>query len=48
MPFKGYASLSRVIPLIQRRIAVVALTLFMLFTLIVAWRMVTTSFRLTG
>lgn len=46
MPFAGQPSLTRVIPLIQRRLALVTLSLYLLFTLIVVWRMLTTSFRL--
>ena len=47
MPFRSHPSLARVIPLIQRRLAVVALVLYLLFTLIVLIRMFTTSFTLS-
>jgi hypothetical protein len=46
MPFTSHPSMSRVIPLIQRRLALVTLLLYLLFTLIVSWRMISTSFRL--
>jgi hypothetical protein len=38
--------MSRVIPLIQRRLALATLALYLLFTLIVCWRMLSTPFRL--
>jgi len=46
MPFTSHPSLSRVIPAIQRRLALVTLALYLLFTLIVSWRMLSTSFTL--
>jgi hypothetical protein len=46
MPFISHPSLSRVIPLIQRRLALVTLALYLLFTLIVSCQMLFTSFRL--
>jgi hypothetical protein len=46
MPFASHPSLSQVIPRIQRRLALITLALYLLFTLIVCWRMLTTSFRL--
>jgi hypothetical protein len=46
MPFSNHASLSRVIPAFQRRLTAVTLLLYLLFTLIVIGRMLTTSFRL--
>jgi hypothetical protein len=46
MPFRGHGSLSGVIPLIQRRLALVTVTLYLVFTLLVAYRMLATSFRL--
>jgi hypothetical protein len=48
LPFSGYASLSMIIPRIQRRLTVISMILYLLFTLIVAGRMWTTSFRLLG
>lgn len=45
-PFISHPSLSRVIPAIQHRLTLVTLVLYLLFTLIVTWRMLTTSFRL--
>jgi hypothetical protein len=46
MPFTSHPSLSQVIPIIQRRLTLVTLTLYLLFTLIVCWRILSTSFRL--
>jgi hypothetical protein len=46
MPFKAHPSLARVIPLIQRRLTLISLALFLLFTLIVLVRMFSTSFTL--
>lgn len=46
MPFSACESLSRVIPAIQRRLTAMTLILYLLFTLIVSWRMLSTSFRL--
>jgi hypothetical protein len=46
MPFSACGSLSGVIPAIQRRLAVTTMILYGLFTLIVVWRMLSTSFRL--
>jgi hypothetical protein len=45
-PFASCGSLAGIIPAIQRRLTVVTLTLYLLFTLIVVVRMLTTSFRL--
>jgi hypothetical protein len=45
-PFSACDSLSRVIPTVQRRLTAMTLVLYLLFTLIVVWRMLTTSFRL--
>ncbi len=47
-PFSGFESLSKVIPQIQRQLTAVTLILYLLFTLIVVVRMLTTSFRLSG
>jgi hypothetical protein len=46
MPFRGQRSLTRIIPHIQRRLALVAMALYLLFTLLVSYRMISTSFRL--
>jgi hypothetical protein len=46
VPFSSHPSLSRVIPLIQRRLVLVTLTLYLAYTLIVVCRMLTTSFTL--
>ena len=47
MPFRGRPSLSRVIPPIQRTLTLLTIACYLLFTLIVSYRMVTTSFRLS-
>jgi len=46
MPFTSNPSLSKVIPPIQRRLVLVTLALYLLFSLIVSWRMLGTPFRL--
>jgi hypothetical protein len=45
-PFSACESLSKVLPSIQRRLTALTVTLYLLFTLIVSWRMLSTSFRL--
>ena len=45
-PFSTHGSLSRVIPAIQRRLTGITLFLYLLFTVIVSWRMLSTSFQL--
>ncbi len=45
-PFSSRGSLSAVIPRIQRRLTATTLALYLLFTLLVSWRMLTTPFRL--
>jgi hypothetical protein len=44
--FSSCESLSKVIPATQRRLTAMTLILYMLFTLIASWRMLSTSFRL--
>ena len=46
LPFTSHPSLSRIIPAIQRRLALITLALYLTFTLIVIWRMLSTSFTL--
>lgn len=46
MPFRTRASLVRAIPPIQRRLTAVTMVFYLLFTLIVSYRMYATSFRL--
>jgi len=46
MPFKSQPSLSLIIPAIQRRLTLLTLALYLLFTLIVVWRMFSTPFTL--
>ena len=45
-PFSACGSLSKTIPSVQRILTVGTLVLYLLFTLIVSWRMLFTSFRL--
>lgn len=45
-PFSTRSSMARVIPPLQQRLTGAALALYLLFTLLVSWRMLTTSFRL--
>ena len=47
-PFRSRGSMSQVIPLLTRRLAAIALILFLLFTLIVSCKIVFSSFRLDG
>ena len=46
MPFRGTKSLAGIVPSIQRRLALVAIVLFLIFTVIVTYRMVFTDFVL--
>jgi len=46
IPFRNQASLARVIPPIQRSLTLFTLAMYLLFTLIVVWRMLSTSFTL--
>ena len=48
MPFKKIESLSRIIPSLQKRLVLISLALFLLFALIVTYRMVFTDFILEG
>jgi hypothetical protein len=48
MPFRKRDSLFLVVPRIQRGLTAATLLLYMLFALIVSWRMLSTSFRLGG
>jgi hypothetical protein len=48
MPFRGVKSLSDILPSIQKRLALVSALLFLIFTLIVTYRMVFTDFILEG
>jgi hypothetical protein len=45
-PFSAGTSLSRIIPVIRQRLTALTLILYLLFTLIVVWRMLSTSFTL--
>ena len=47
-PFRTRGSLARIIPLIQRRLVLVTLLLYLLFVLLVGYRMLTTPFALGG
>jgi hypothetical protein len=48
MPFRRIQSLSSVVPLLQRRLALASVMLYFCFALISTVRMLTTSFRLEG
>lgn len=48
MPFRRRGSMVRIIPPLQRRLTATTVLLYLLFTLIVTWRILTTSFRLGG
>jgi len=48
MPFRGVKSLSGILPSIQKRLALLSAVLFLIFTLIVTYRMVFTDFILEG
>jgi hypothetical protein len=47
-PFRMVTSLSRALPRIQKRLALTSLDLYLVFTVIVTFRMVFTSFKLEG
>ena len=46
MPFRKVGSLARIIPDIQRRLALVTLVCYLLFTVIVVWKMVFSALKL--
>jgi hypothetical protein len=46
MPLRTLGSMNRVIPALQRKLAVISLIFYLLFTLITSWRMLFSSFRL--
>lgn len=46
MPFKGIASLAMVIPKLQRRLAVIATIMYLLFTVMVTYRIMVSNLRL--
>jgi hypothetical protein len=48
MPFRGVKSLSDILPSVQKRLALLAAILFLIFTFIVTYRMVFTDFMLEG
>jgi hypothetical protein len=48
IPFSTHESLTRIIPGIQRKLAAVTLIMYLAFSAIVIWRMLSTSFRLAG
>jgi hypothetical protein len=48
MPFRERGSLARIIPPLQRRLAAATLALYLAFTSIVSWRMLTSALRLGG
>ncbi len=48
MPFRGVESLKQVVPLIQKRLAIMSMVSYMLFAIIVTSVMVLTDFKLEG
>jgi hypothetical protein len=48
MPFRGVESLKQVVPLIQKRLAIMSMASYLLFTIIVTSAMVLTDFKLEG
>jgi len=46
MPLRTLGTMSRVIPALQRKLAVISLIFYLFFTLITSWRMLFSSFRL--
>ncbi len=46
MPFRQVGSLVRIIPAMQRRLTVVTLVCYLLFTLIVVWKMIFSALKL--
>jgi hypothetical protein len=46
MPFRKVGSLVRILPAIQRRLALVALLCYLLFTAIVVWKMAFSALKL--
>jgi positive regulator of sigma E activity len=48
MPFRGVESLKQVVPLIQKRLAIMSIASYLLFTIIVTSAMVFTDFKLEG
>lgn len=46
MPFRKVASLVRIVPVIQRRLTLVTLVCYLLFTLITVWKMVASPLKL--
>lgn len=48
MPWRNKGSMARILPPLQQRLAATTIFLYLLFTLIVAYRMVFSSFRISG
>jgi hypothetical protein len=48
MPFQKVKSLSEILPSIQKRLALISVILFLIFTFVVTYRMVFTDFILEG
>jgi len=48
MPFRGVESLKQIVPLIQKRLTIMSMASYLLFTMIVTFVMVFTDFRLDG
>lgn len=48
MPFRKVASLMEIIPVIQKRLIILALVCFLIFTVMVTYKVITTPFKLEG
>jgi hypothetical protein len=46
MPFRKTGSLARIVPVIQRRLVLVTLVCYLLFTLITVWEMIFSALKL--
>ncbi len=48
MPFRKDASLVEILPVIQKRLIIIALICFLIFTVMVTYRIILTPFKLEG
>jgi len=48
MPFRGRGSMARVVPALQRRLTAVALVFYLLFTIAVSYRILSSPFRMAA
>lgn len=46
MPMRNYVSLARILPVLQRKLTATTLILYLIFTLLVSYRMIFSSFRI--